>query len=293
MCFLFSFLLSLGLARQTAAQTIQAENTSKLSGVKVQSTHANADGSYLDYGGEGTYAEWQFASSTDQTVELKIKYSTGNSSRGLKLTVNGNSFGTKSPLTNTDDWEDWEITGWTNVALQAGNNTIRLTAVGAGPNLDRLNIVPNDDSGDNGGENSGAQGSFNTLRVNANSLPSAYKVAVNGGIITDEVRIQLNEYWPDYVFTPTYSLLDLTELAQFIQQNKHLPGLKSATEVEKEGHFDLGQLNVKLLEKIEELTRYAIEQDKENTQLQKKLKAQETRLKVLEKALETSSNPKK
>ncbi|MEM9982755.1 MAG: carbohydrate-binding protein, partial [Bacteroidota bacterium] len=218
--FFFYFLISFsGIIEPITAQTIQAENASKLSSVKVQSTNANADGSYLDYGGEGSYAEWQFASSTDQTVELKIKYSTGNSSRGLKLTVNGNNFGAKSPLTNTDDWEDWEITGWTNVALQAGNNTIRLTAVGAGPNLDRLNIVPNDDGGNNGGGNNSDQGSFSTLSVNASSLPSAYKVAVNGGIITDEVRIQLEEYWPDYVFAPSYSLVDLTQLAQFIQQN--------------------------------------------------------------------------
>jgi hypothetical protein len=58
----------------------------------------------------------------------------------------------------------------------------------------------------------------------------------------------------------------------YINENKHLPGMPSAKEVEEEGGFELGTMNVKLLEKIEELTLYVIELKKENEQMKKEIK---------------------
>ncbi len=129
------------------------------------------------------------------------------------------------------------------------------------------------------------EGNFSTLKVNAGKLPNDYKMAVNGGIITDEVHIQLEEYWPDYVFDQQYALLPLEELAAFIAENRHLPGLAPASEVEAEGHYNVGKLSIKLLEKVEELTLYTIAQHNQKKLLETQIAAQEKRLKALENTL--------
>ena len=79
--------------------------------------------------------------------------------------------------------------------------------------------------------------------------------------------------WPDYVFEEKYGLLPIAELEKYIQQNKHLPNIPSASEIEKEG-IDLGANQTLLLQKIEELTLYIIDQhnrienlEKQNSQI--------------------------
>ena len=85
-------------------------------------------------------------------------------------------------------------------------------------------------------------------------------LAVNGEIRAQ--RLRLSQYgWPDYVFAGGYHLPSLSELEQYIQQQHHLPGMASAAEVEKKG-IDVGDNQAALLKKVEELTLYAIEQEK-------------------------------
>ena len=72
---------------------------------------------------------------------------------------------------------------------------------------------------------------------------------------------------PDYVFDPTYKLQTLNELEKYIQANKHLPNLPNAKEIEINGQ-NLGEMQLKPLEKIEELTLYAIEQEKKLKEVQ-------------------------
>jgi len=88
-----------------------------------------------------------------------------------------------------------------------------------------------------------------------------YKLFVETGIRTRKVRVDQTN-WPDYVFEHTYKLLTLEEVEQFIQNFKHLPGVPSAHKVAAEG-LDLGTNQAILLQKIEELTLYIIEQHKE------------------------------
>ena len=92
--------------------------------------------------------------------------------------------------------------------------------------------------------------------------PLDYMLAVNGGIICEEVRVMNSNNWPDYVFADDYELRSLEELEQLIQRDKHLPGLPSAAEIEEEG-ISVGESQKLLLEKIEELTLYVIELKKE------------------------------
>ena len=68
-------------------------------------------------------------------------------------------------------------------------------------------------------------------------------------------------------------MASLDSVEAFINEKKHLPGIPSATTVEKEGH-DLGEMQKAMLQKIEELTLYVIELKKENAEIKKQLKKQ-------------------
>lgn len=101
-------------------------------------------------------------------------------------------------------------------------------------------------------------------------------LSVNGEIRSKKVIVNTN--WSDFVFEETYNLRPLYELDQFIKDNKHLPEIPSATEVEENG-ISLGDMDAKLLQKIEELTLYAIDQQKmidmlvkQNDELMKRVK---------------------
>jgi hypothetical protein len=92
-------------------------------------------------------------------------------------------------------------------------------------------------------------------------LAANEKLAVNGLIHTKEVKVDLLN-WPDYVFEKEYDLPSLEEVEKQIQVNGHLANIPSAKEVEENGVL-LGEMNKKLLEKVEELTLYIIQMNKE------------------------------
>ncbi|WP_337044426.1 hypothetical protein [Emticicia sp. 17c] len=102
------------------------------------------------------------------------------------------------------------------------------------------------------------------IGIGTTTIPTDYKLAVAGNIIAEKVKVkkQVNGAWPDYVFSPTYKLPSLEEIEQFTKKNNHLPEIPSAREIENEGQ-DLGEMNRLLLKKVEELTLYMIEQNKE------------------------------
>jgi hypothetical protein len=88
-----------------------------------------------------------------------------------------------------------------------------------------------------------------------------YKLAVSGNMIAESVKVQLRSAWPDYVFTKDYALPSLEETERRIKEKGHLEGIPSAAEVKNNG-IDLGEMNAKLLKKIEELTLQVIELNK-------------------------------
>ena len=98
------------------------------------------------------------------------------------------------------------------------------------------------------------------------------KFAVKGKIHAEEIKIDLSVPAPDYVFLENYDLKTIEEVDTYIKQKGHLPNIPSAKVMEKNG-VELGLMNMKLLEKIEELTLYTIDQNKQikstNKQLQK------------------------
>jgi len=105
------------------------------------------------------------------------------------------------------------------------------------------------------------------------------KLAVQGTIHSTEVKVDLHVPVPDYVFKPDYKLTNLSEVKAYVDKNHHLPEIPSAKQIAKDG-LNLGEMNTKLLKKVEELTLYLIEKDKQ-------LSAQEVRLKKIESKLNT------
>ncbi|UII77355.1 tail fiber protein [Flagellimonas sp. HMM57] len=103
------------------------------------------------------------------------------------------------------------------------------------------------------------------------------KLTVKGKIHAEEVKVDLSVPGPDYVFKANYELKSLEEVQDHIKKHGHLPNIPSAREMEENG-IQLGEMNMKLLEKIEELTLYILEQEE-------KLAEQETRLIKIEKLL--------
>jgi hypothetical protein len=85
------------------------------------------------------------------------------------------------------------------------------------------------------------------------------KLAVNGRIRAKEVVVETN--WSDYVFDPGYRLAPLSEVEQHIKAEKHLPGMPSAQQVAQNG-ISLGDMQARLLQKVEELTLHVIAQEK-------------------------------
>jgi hypothetical protein len=92
-------------------------------------------------------------------------------------------------------------------------------------------------------------------------------------IFTEKIEVTLsalNNSWYDHVFYSDYQLRPLSEVEQYVKQNHRLPEIPSAKEVQENG-LDLGDMQGKLLMKIEELTLYTIEQQKLIEDLQKRL----------------------
>ncbi len=101
-----------------------------------------------------------------------------------------------------------------------------------------------------------------------------YKLAVNGTIGAKEVIVETTSAWPDYVFGEEYKLPSLNEVETFTKTNKHLPNVPNQQEI-KENGVNVGEMNVILLKKIEELTLYIIEQQKQINSLTEKVNALE------------------
>jgi hypothetical protein len=112
------------------------------------------------------------------------------------------------------------------------------------------------------------------------------KLTVKGKIHAEEVIVDLNVPVADYVFKPTYKLMPLHEVEQFVKTNSHLPEIPSANEISKNG-LSMGEMQNKLLQKVEELTLYAIEQNKSKKELEAKLVMQEKQYNALLEKVET------
>ena len=104
-----------------------------------------------------------------------------------------------------------------------------------------------------------------TLSANLLIAPNAN---ISGKIKTKEVEVTLSG-WSDFVFEEDYNLMPLIEVKQFITENKHLPNVPSAAEVEANG-INLGEMNAILIQKVEELTLYILDLQNQINELKTK-----------------------
>ena len=111
------------------------------------------------------------------------------------------------------------------------------------------------------------------------------KLTVNGVIHAREVKVDLNVPLADFVFKPDYKLMSLPQVEQFVKANNHLPQMPSAEEVAKNG-LSMGEMQNKLLQKVEELTLYVIEQ-------QKTISIQQSQIRKLNNKFNNHNNHKK
>lgn len=108
------------------------------------------------------------------------------------------------------------------------------------------------------------------IGINIANESDNYVLAVNGGILTDEVFIKNVDEWYDDVFTHDYKLLSLSDLSRYINQHGHLPEVPSEAEVIEQG-YDMATMQGLLLKKIEELTLYTLEQQERIEKLEQRI----------------------
>ncbi|MBS1567606.1 MAG: discoidin domain-containing protein [Bacteroidetes bacterium] len=127
--------------------------------------------------------------------------------------------------------------------------------------------------------------SVGRLLINTSVLQngdSTTMLAVKGSILAKNLRItQLN--WADYVFAQDYKLMPLHKVGEYIKQNKHLPGIPATGTIMQKG-LDVGSGQTMLLEKLEELTLYLLDQNRKIELQQKKIERQQKEIDVLKKA---------
>jgi hypothetical protein len=112
----------------------------------------------------------------------------------------------------------------------------------------------------------------NILNINASTISFSgddKTVIESDQIKTVKIVLSVGSF-PDYVFDADYNLMPLNKVDEFIKENKHLPNMPSEKEVVTNG-MSVGEINVKLVEKIEELTLYILQQEKKINRLIEKV----------------------
>ncbi len=110
--------------------------------------------------------------------------------------------------------------------------------------------------------------SAGAISVGTSTPATGYMLSVNGKVMVEELKVQLSQNWPDYVFDNTYKRKSFSELRNFISENKHLPNIPAAADLQKNG-LEIGEMQRRMMEKIEELTLYILELEEKVSTLKK------------------------
>lgn len=175
-----------------------------------------------------------------------------------KLNVNGNTFvnGTfTSSSLNIDNsnidlhlYKDNDVGDWTCFRTNKGNG---IALIGQ-PDVVSIAISRTNSN----------------VSIGTKNISPDYKLSVNGKIRAKEIKVEAN--WADFVFDDNYNLRTLSEVKSYIKENNHLPDIPTSKEVEQNG-ISIGEMNSKLLQKIEELTLYLIEQNEKISDLENEI----------------------
>ncbi|MCK8493814.1 hypothetical protein M0L20_18250 [Spirosoma sp. RP8] len=189
---------------------------------------------------------------------------------GQKNTLGSSNTFVGSPANVTGQYKFLTVDGAGNVILGSINSSTREAA---NESLWQRN----------GNRVESVQGESVVIGKGLSNTPAGYKLFVEEGILMEKVKVAVNSTadWSDKVFESDYQLKSLVEISNYIRVHKHLPGIPSAKEMVKWGN-DLHQTDAKLLEKIEELTLYSIQLEKNSQELQENYKKQQAKIDGLE-----------
>jgi hypothetical protein len=207
---------------------------------------------------------------TDNTMQTGIQI-TG--SRNVLLAGGSGNVGVRNnnPLSTLDVLGGiWDLST-TEGDFRVGNSSFRMkigvATAGAGAGDVRMRAVGGTNRLILGGGTNDVL-AVNSSNVGIGTITPSFKLDVCGTIRAKEVLVQTG--WCDYVFDKDYKLRSLNDVESYINQNKHLPDVPSATEVEDKG-VKVAQMDSILIKKVEELTLYIIDQNKQIQQLQQKV----------------------
>lgn len=263
-----------------------------------QSPHVIFDAPAIDYKEGGL--QWKRSGDTMASINYVanpnfpnyLRFSVSNSGKGVDLLVNSNG---NIGLGYTDPQVRMHIRKFDAtelLRLEAENPMIQFRRYVGLTNYDDVGFIQT--SGNNlriGINSSNATGQFvvrtgggDRVFVDPNGVVSigtqvsapGYLLRLGGKMICEEVKVKLQGNWPDYVFSDQYNLKPLAELENFILSNKHLPNIPAASEIESNG-MELGDMQRKMMEKIEELTLYILQLNKEIDRLKKQVEEKNNR----------------
>jgi hypothetical protein len=104
------------------------------------------------------------------------------------------------------------------------------------------------------------------------SIPATgYMLNVDGKVICEELMVRLSTSWPDYVFNEKYNLPSIDEYEKNVRANKHLPNIPSAEQINNDNGISLGEMQRRMMEKIEELSLFIFELNKKNKALENEM----------------------
>jgi hypothetical protein len=225
----------------------------------------------------------------DANRYMRLGWKDNNATFYPVLAINDNlnfGIGTLSPQSKLDVNGTVNFGGMVDIEGLLTLSGGRLSQIGDSPNDNNAAFVNTSSSGNGLYSSGGGAGkyAFHFLNHAGTSVlygdgdgnvsigttnAQGYKLAVKGKIISEEIIVKLHANWPDYVFSDDYKLPSLQEVERYIKANKHLPEVPSAAEV-KENGLSVGEMNVILLRKIEELTLHIIDQNKKIEALEKR-----------------------
>jgi len=249
--FLFTFLLagSLMFSLHTYGQITYATE-----GLKMHTTAYDPDTRYYD---DDQYISFGTLNGSADFIGYKYNHfyfmdaPGGRDTHQPNVTIGGNLHVNQGILL---DGSDFKL--GLNDGRSVGNDTLQRAMVHHNNDLLVINYKGDFEGG---------------IRIDGEQTRVTGSLTVMDDISTSEIEVSVNPgSGPDYVFEPDYDLQSLEEIERFIKSEKHLPEVPSAKEMEANG-IALGDMNMLLLKKIEELTLHTIHQQKLINELYERL----------------------
>lgn len=223
--------------------------------------------------GLGTFSPTANLHIHEPNFNSTVKSMTPSSISNIKLTNVNNNLGLELISNNDNAFIVNHKQG--SLTLQSGTKSLRINNDGVTTSTFKATNIETDNLALDKLEINSSSDAV-AIQVKSGATPK-FQVKANGEVKTQNtifcngLEVQLDIDFPDYVFEDSYDLKSIEEVEEFIEENGHLPNVPSAKTVETEG-MNVAEMNVILVEKVEEMMLYIIEQNKRIAELEDKLK---------------------